>query len=186
MVKRKTWPELQDLLDRPICYYCDRIFTDAYGLHEHQKAVHFRCQNCSKRLATAGGLSVHMSQVHKEQLKQIENAMPGREGLDVEIFAMEGYPPHLLEQHHNRIREEYYKMEAQHRARTGNPQPGSQAAQDAAAKKPKMESKEQIKARLAEHKKKRAREKAAKEAGVDPMTLDEGANEGEVEFAPIH
>ena len=33
-----------------------------------------------------------MNQVHKESLSQVENALPNRQGLDVEIFGMEGIP----------------------------------------------------------------------------------------------
>jgi hypothetical protein len=35
-------------------------------------------------------MSVHMMQVHKEQLKVIANALPGRDNPDIEIFGMDG------------------------------------------------------------------------------------------------
>lgn len=50
---------------------------------------------CPRRLNTAGGLAVHIQQVHKlepENLPHIENALPGRDGYEVEIFGMEGIP----------------------------------------------------------------------------------------------
>ncbi|THH08321.1 hypothetical protein EW145_g2786 [Phellinidium pouzarii] len=50
---------------------------------------------CPRRLNTAGGLAVHIQQVHKlepENLPRIENALPGRDGYEVEIFGMEGIP----------------------------------------------------------------------------------------------
>ncbi|KAK0485171.1 hypothetical protein IW261DRAFT_1461019 [Armillaria novae-zelandiae] len=50
---------------------------------------------CPRRLNTAGGLAVHIQQVHKlepENLPRIENAIPGRDGYEVEIFGMEGIP----------------------------------------------------------------------------------------------
>lgn len=62
---------------------------------QHQKAKHFKCNMCPRRLNTAGGLAVHIQQVHKlepENLPRIENAIPGRDGYEVEIFGMEGIP----------------------------------------------------------------------------------------------
>lgn len=70
---------------------------------------------CPRRLNTAGGLSVHLDQVHKVGTdkyalpflhhytrwpradkscvrNRIENALPGRESFDVEIYGMEGVP----------------------------------------------------------------------------------------------
>lgn len=32
---------------------------------QHQKAKHFKCGMCPRRLNTAGGLAVHIQQVHK-------------------------------------------------------------------------------------------------------------------------
>ncbi|KAF8529518.1 hypothetical protein BU17DRAFT_12403, partial [Hysterangium stoloniferum] len=64
-------------------------------LMQHQKAKHFKCNQCPRRLNTAGGLAVHIQQVHKldpDQLPRIDNAMPGRDGYEVEIFGMEGIP----------------------------------------------------------------------------------------------
>ncbi|KAI6139518.1 hypothetical protein BKA82DRAFT_30048 [Pisolithus tinctorius] len=61
----------------------------------HQKAEHFKCGMCPRRLNTTGGLAVHIQQVHKlepENLLRIENALPGRDGYEVEIFGMEGIP----------------------------------------------------------------------------------------------
>ena len=34
-------------------------------LMQHQKAKHFKCKMCPRRLNTAGGLAVHIQQVHK-------------------------------------------------------------------------------------------------------------------------
>lgn len=81
---------------------------------QHQKAKHFKCNMCPRRLNTAGGLAVHIQQVHKlepekyvhifpfysyhvlnnnmNSLPRIENALPGRDGYEVEIFGMEGIP----------------------------------------------------------------------------------------------
>ncbi|KAF5367468.1 hypothetical protein D9758_003780 [Tetrapyrgos nigripes] len=80
---------------RPWCWYCEREFEDEKVLMQHQKAKHFKCNMCPRRLNTAGGLAVHIQQVHKlepENLPRIENALPGRDGYEVEIFGMEGIP----------------------------------------------------------------------------------------------
>jgi hypothetical protein len=68
---------------RPWCWYCEREFEDEKGpfdplslacmltskpcsvLMQHQKAKHFKCGLCPRRLNTAGGLAVHIQQVHK-------------------------------------------------------------------------------------------------------------------------
>ncbi|KAJ3830229.1 hypothetical protein F5878DRAFT_175422 [Lentinula raphanica] len=79
----------------PWCWYCEREFEDEKVLMQHQKAKHFKCNMCPRRLNTAGGLAVHIQQVHKlepENLPRIENALPGRDGYEVEIFGMEGIP----------------------------------------------------------------------------------------------
>ncbi|KAF9005000.1 hypothetical protein BDQ17DRAFT_1424169 [Cyathus striatus] len=64
-------------LIRPWCWYCEREFEDEKVLMQHQKAKHFKCNMCPRRLNTAGGLAVHIQQVHKlepENLPRIENA----------------------------------------------------------------------------------------------------------------
>jgi hypothetical protein len=82
--------------ERPWCYYCERDFDDARVLLSHQKAKHFRCNHCNRRLNTAGGFSVHLQQVHKETLTKVENAIDGREGVDPEIFGMCDVPEDLV------------------------------------------------------------------------------------------
>ncbi|TEB21911.1 hypothetical protein FA13DRAFT_1614628, partial [Coprinellus micaceus] len=82
-------------LIRPWCWYCEREFEDEKVLMQHQKAKHFKCGLCPRRLNTAGGLAVHIQQVHKlepDNLPRIDNALPGRDGYEVEIFGMEGIP----------------------------------------------------------------------------------------------
>lgn len=53
---------------KPFCYYCDRPFDDARVLTDHQKAKHFRCPTCGKKLTTVSSLAIHATQVHKETL----------------------------------------------------------------------------------------------------------------------
>ncbi|KAL2174824.1 uncharacterized protein P884DRAFT_271947 [Thermothelomyces heterothallicus CBS 202.75] len=163
--KKRGHPDIEELLARPWCYYCERDFEDLKLLISHQKAKHFKCERCGKRLNTAGGLSVHMNQVHKETLNCVENALPNRQGLDVEIFGMEGVPEDIIQQHNQRIIQNFYTAQAERQAATGNPPRGSSGGQGP-TKKIKYETPEEIKKRLAEHRAKLAAQKAAGANGV--------------------
>ncbi|KUF95117.1 6-hydroxy-D-nicotine oxidase [Phytophthora nicotianae] len=77
---------------RIFCYYCDRNFDDEKVLILHQKARHFKCPTCHKKLSTISGMIIHTQQVHKETLKSIPNAKPGKESVEVEVYGMEGVP----------------------------------------------------------------------------------------------
>lgn len=99
-----------------------------------------------------------MSQVHKETLTTIENALPNRADLNVEIFGMEGIPEDVLQQHRQRVITQFHQEQADRRQATGNPPAGSAAG--SAPKKPKLESPSDLKRRLAEHKAKKAAEAA--------------------------
>ncbi|WEW58880.1 hypothetical protein PRK78_004348 [Emydomyces testavorans] len=176
--KKRGHPDLEELLARPWCYYCERDFDDLKILISHQKAKHFKCDRCGRRLNTAGGLSVHMSQVHKEQLSAVDNALPNRSSLDIEIFGMEGVPEDILQTHNQRVITQYHQAEAERRAATGNPASGASGATQ--AKKPKLESASDLKKRLAEHKAKLA-EKAAgtSSGGTTPVSgTDQGLQAG--------
>lgn len=59
-----------------------------------------------------------------------------------------------MQAHNSRVTVEFYQNEANHRAATGNPPPGQGV--EAAPKKPKLEDKDSLKARLAEFKAKKA------------------------------
>ncbi|KAK4237526.1 hypothetical protein C8A03DRAFT_44613 [Achaetomium macrosporum] len=167
--KKRGHPDVEELLARPWCYYCERDFEDLKLLISHQKAKHFKCERCGKRLNTAGGLSVHMNQVHKETLTSVENALPNRQGLDVEIFGMEGVPDDIVQQHNQRIIQNFYTAQAERQAATGNP-PRGQSGGQGPAKKIKYETPEELKKRLAEHRAKVAAQKAAAANGVAPAT----------------
>ncbi|OAP65014.1 hypothetical protein AYL99_00986 [Fonsecaea erecta] len=148
--KKRHHPDVEEVLARPWCYYCERDFDDLKILINHQKAKHFKCERCGRRLNTAGGLSVHMSQVHKENLTAVDNALPNRAGLDIEIFGMEGIPEDIIQQHNQRVLTNFHQLQAERQASTGN---NAQSAQHPnAPKKPKIESVSDIKKRLAEHK----------------------------------
>ncbi|KAI7850744.1 hypothetical protein BDC45DRAFT_446627 [Circinella umbellata] len=62
--KRKNKPM------RPWCWYCEKDFEDDKVLVIHQRAKHFRCEVCGKRLTTAGGMAVHAQQVHKVEINK--------------------------------------------------------------------------------------------------------------------
>lgn len=108
------------------------------------------------------GLSVHMSQVHKEQLTEIENALPNRAGTDVEIFGMEGVPDDVLQAHQQRVASQFSQAEADRQAVTGNPPAGGGGQP---AKRPKLEATSDLKKRLAEHRAKKAEAAAGGSSG---------------------
>ena len=70
---------------------------------------------------TCPGLSVHMNQVHKENLTHVENAIGGRQGLDIEIFGMEGVPSEIIDQHNQQVTQKHFAEEAERARLTGNP-----------------------------------------------------------------
>ncbi|KAI9103162.1 hypothetical protein DFS34DRAFT_354970 [Phlyctochytrium arcticum] len=88
---------------KPWCWYCDREFEDDKVLFDHQKIKHFKCTECNKKLNTAGGMVVHMQQVHKMPCLRVSNALPGRESTDIEIFGMVGVPEDDLQAHYDKI-----------------------------------------------------------------------------------
>lgn len=79
--------------------YCNREFDDEKILVQHQKAKHFKCSICYKKLYTGPGLAIHRMQVHKEALEKIPNALPNRNNTDIEIYGMEGIPEADLRLH---------------------------------------------------------------------------------------
>lgn len=101
-----------------------------------------------------------MEQVHKESLEQVENALPGRESIDLEIFGTEGIPESEVLAHNQRIMADYAQKEADRRAASG---------QSNGPKKPKIDiskelDPEEIKRKLEAHK------KAMASGGVTPVT----------------
>ncbi|OAQ98403.1 hypothetical protein LLEC1_06546 [Akanthomyces lecanii] len=166
--KRRGHVDVEELLGRPWCYYCERDFEDLKLLISHQKAKHFKCERCGRRLNTAGGLSVHMNQVHKETVSQVENALPNRQGLDVEIFGMVGVPADIIEQHRTRLIQNFYQAQENRRLATGNPLPGQSL--NSTRKKIRHETAEELLRRLAEW-------RAHKKAGTLPPTADGTANQ---------
>lgn len=60
-----------------------------------------------------------MEQVHKEQLEAVDNAIPGRESIDLEIFGTEGIPESEVAAHNQRILSAFAQREADRRAGSG-------------------------------------------------------------------
>lgn len=86
-------------LSKPWCWYCNREFEDEKILIQHQKAKHFKCHICHKKLYTGPGLSIHCMQVHKETIDKVPNSLPNRSNVDIEIYGMEGIPSADLKEH---------------------------------------------------------------------------------------
>ena len=79
------------------CYYCDKQFADSDSLIHHQKQRHFKCHVCRKTLSTAGGMVIHVTQVHKEQVRKVPYALKGRDDLTLNIVGMDGIPQELID-----------------------------------------------------------------------------------------
>jgi len=111
-----------------------------------------------------------MSQVHKEPLSQVENAIPGRHTGDIEIFGMEGIPPQILEEFRQRVIAKYYQEHG----------PPVQQVQGP-GKKIKKETPEELKARLAifrAEKAKKAAEKAAEKDSINEPQASTSSGQG--------
>lgn len=119
-----------------------------------------------------------MSQVHKETLSAVDNALPNRAGLDIEIFGMEGIPEDITQQHNQRVLTQYHQAEAERRAATGNGGGSGGGAGSNQPKKPKFESPADLKKRLAEHKAKLAAEQANGGSSGGGTPLGAGTNQG--------
>ncbi|XP_057310799.1 BUB3-interacting and GLEBS motif-containing protein ZNF207-like [Hydractinia symbiolongicarpus] len=83
---------------KPWCWYCNRDFEEEKILIQHQKAKHFKCHVCHKKLYTGPGLAIHTMQVHKEPITMIPNSVTGRGDIEIEIYGMEGIPEKDIEE----------------------------------------------------------------------------------------
>eukprot|EP00906_Rhabdomonas_costata_P017025 RCo024498 len=81
----------------PWCFYCDKEFQNEKVLIDHQKAKHFKCPHCMKKLPSTGGLSAHVLQVHKETIKKVPNAKEGRDDIELDVYGMDGIPEEFLD-----------------------------------------------------------------------------------------
>jgi hypothetical protein len=174
--KRKARVDVEDLIARPWCYYCERDFDDNLVLTQHQKAKHFQCKECKRRLNTAGGLMVHMDQVHKKKLTHVDNALESRQGIEPEIFGMMGIPQQLVDAHRQNILNEFFKADAERRAKNGNPPPGQGSGES--AKKQKVEEKEETPEQLKERQRKYiAERRALREAAAQGRTVPDSTSD---------
>uniref|UniRef100_A0A2K5JUF3 Zinc finger protein 207 n=1 Tax=Colobus angolensis palliatus TaxID=336983 RepID=A0A2K5JUF3_COLAP len=64
-------------------------FDDEKTLIQHQKAKHFKCHMCHKKLYPGPGLAINCMQVHKEIIDAVPNAIPGITDIELEIYGME-------------------------------------------------------------------------------------------------
>jgi hypothetical protein len=87
MGRKKRNRAEEDKESKPYCTYCDKLFQDDKVLETHQKAKHFKCTACDKKLSTAGGLVVHMYNQHKQTITTIANSKPGRDSISAEILS---------------------------------------------------------------------------------------------------
>ena len=62
-LNRVTTPRMVRVQSLTMRRYCNREFEDEKVLIFHQKAKHFKCHVCHKKLYTAPGLAIHCSQV---------------------------------------------------------------------------------------------------------------------------
>lgn len=89
---------------KPWCWYCNREFDDDKILVQHQRAKHFKCPFCHKKLYSGPGLTVHCVQVHKETLDKIPEALPNRNSVDIDIYGMQGIPEEDVREHERQKR----------------------------------------------------------------------------------
>lgn len=82
------------------CYYCDRTFENEKVLIQHQRAKHFKCIVCHKRLGSAHGMMVHVFQVHKQQIDKVPHAKEGRDSFHIDIFGMSNIPKEVIDEKH--------------------------------------------------------------------------------------
>jgi DNA-directed RNA polymerase subunit RPC12/RpoP len=74
----------------PWCWYCEREFANEKVLIDHQKAKHYKCEKCGRKLASSSGMKIHLLQVHNEICHAVPNAIKGRDGFEIEIYGMLG------------------------------------------------------------------------------------------------
>jgi len=104
---------------KPWCWYCNREFDDDKILVQHQRAKHFKCPFCHKKLYSGPGLTVHCIQVHKETLDKIPEALPNKNSVDIDIYGMQGIPEEDIREHERLKRGDSGNVKAQE---SGQPQ----------------------------------------------------------------
>ena len=85
-----------------------------------------------------------MTQVHKETLTTIENALPNRSNLDVEIFGMEGIPEDIVTSHNQRVLSQFAQAEAERRAASTRPRRRQNKRPESAAAMPRRSEQDRM------------------------------------------
>jgi len=101
MGKKKGGATITQQSNRPFCYFCDRTFNDESVLIQHQRAKHFRCQECDNdairgKCESVQGLIVHTLKIHAKSLAKVPNALPGRSSPGLNVYGMDGIPAEFL------------------------------------------------------------------------------------------
>ncbi|BFZ03695.1 hypothetical protein BsWGS_06734 [Bradybaena similaris] len=110
------------------CKYCNREFDDEKILIQHQKAKHFKCHICYKKLYTGPGLAIHCMQVHKEKIDKVPNSLPGRNNTEIEIYGMEGIPEEDVKAHEKNKSKKSADVGSEDVDSDDNSQPGTSMA----------------------------------------------------------
>lgn len=105
---------------KPFCYYCDREFGDEKVLLQHQKAKHFKCLLCDRKLDLASSLALHMMQVHKTVLKAVPNSLPKRSNPELCIRGMNGVPTELIEDNLNKLKQKINALNVKKQQKENN------------------------------------------------------------------
>jgi len=98
MGKRKKRTQI-----KPWCWYCNREFEDEKVLIQHQKAKHFKCVTCHKKLSSTRGMVIHASQVHNEEVTKVPNALPGHDSTEIEVYGMDNIPQEDYQAHIDKV-----------------------------------------------------------------------------------
>ena len=78
------------------CYYCDRRFDNEQTLILHQRAKHFKCPECRKKLQTLPSLTLHHKEVHKMTLQKVPEAIDGRDDVRTGVLGMKHVPERAI------------------------------------------------------------------------------------------
>lgn len=78
------------------CYYCDRRFENEQTLILHQRAKHFKCPECRKKLQTLPSLTLHHKEVHKMTLQKVPEAIDGRDDVRTGVLGMKHVPERAI------------------------------------------------------------------------------------------
>ncbi|ORX82299.1 hypothetical protein BCR32DRAFT_292744 [Anaeromyces robustus] len=98
MAKKKKRAQI-----KPWCWYCERDFDDEKILIQHQKARHFKCTICHKKLSSTRGMVIHASQVHNEEVTKVPNSIRGHDSTEIEVYGMDGIPPEDYQAHIDKV-----------------------------------------------------------------------------------